>query len=419
MESLLNPKSIAVVGASRHINKAGRIVFYNLIKTFKGRVYGVNIKGGNVLGRKLYRSLHDLPETPDLVVVATPAPTVPGILREAERLGSKAAIVLSGGFGEVGRIDLDEALMDISIPILGPNCVGLYTPYMNATFLSPDRMVFPRDGDTVIISQSGAILATLLDEMARENIGVRAAISLGNKLKLDEVDFLEYFSKDPHTDTIILYLEGVQRGRELYSTIKNSGKRVIVIKGGRTTRGTKATKTHTEAVVNDYSIFEGAMEQAGAFVVATPQQALNLLAFRSVKRNCLFIVTNGGGYGVLASDLAEEYGIKLCGWNRKIDLPQHMVQSNPFDITGTGTPEDLRKILENLENCIVLVIIIPQTPAVDPSFVRVLAESKNPVVAVVPGGKYAEALREMLKREGVAAFSSLRDAFDVIRFYVE
>jgi len=419
LEPLFNPKSIAVVGASRHMNKAGRIVFYNLLKTFRGQVYGVNIKGGEVLGRKLYRSLQELPEVPELVVVATPAPTVPEILREAERLGSKAAIVLSGGFGEVGRKDLDEKLMDISIPILGPNCVGLYTPYMNATFLSPDRMMFPPEGDTVIISQSGAILAALLDEMAQRGMGVRAAVSLGNKLKLDEVHFLHHFLNDPHTHTIILYIEGVKRGRELYEAIKNSGKRVIVIKGGRTAKGKKATKTHTEAVVNDYAVFEGAMEQAGALVAKTPQQALNLLAFRGARGRCFFIITNGGGYGVLASDLAEEEGIKLCEWRGRLDLPPHMVQSNPFDITGTGTPQDVAKVLGSLEGCVVLAILIPQTPAMDPSIVRVLAESRNPVVAVIPGGKYAEAMRSLLIREGIPAFASLEEALHVIKFYIQ
>jgi acyl-CoA synthetase (NDP forming) len=400
------------------MNKASRIAFYNLLKSFRGPVYGVNIKGGEILGRKLYKSLNDLPEVPDLVVVATPAPTVPDILKEAEKLGVGAAIVLSGGFGEVGRRDLDEKLLDISIPFLGPNCVGLYTPHMNATFLSPDRMLFPPEGSTVIISQSGAVLAALLDEMAARGMGVRAAISLGNKLKLDEVDFLRHFSRDPHTESVLLYLEGVQRGRELYEEIKRMGKKVVVIKGGRTTRGKKATKTHTEAVVNDYAVFEGAMEQAGAAVVKTPEQALNLLSFRGDKKRCLFILTNGGGYGVLASDLAEEHGIKLCEWNAKLELPPHVVQSNPFDITGTGTPEDIRKVLDSLQDCLVLAIIVPQTPTMDPSFIRVLSESKNPVVAVIPGGKYAEALRELLRREGVATFSSLREAMDVVRAFI-
>ena len=417
MNALFNPKSIAVVGASHHPEKAGHILFYNLLRSFRGNVYPVNIKGGEILGKKVYQHLSDLPEVPDLVVIAVPSPVVPSVLEEAGRLGVKAAVIVSGGFGEVGRKDLDEKVREIAmeyhISVVGPNCIGVYTPEMNATFLSPDRMDFPGRGGVSLLSQSGAVVAAILDIFSREGIGVSKVVSLGNKLLLDEVDFLEFLENDPSTDAIVLYLEGIARGRKLYETVKriSKSKPVIVLKGGKTKRGGKAASSHTEALLNDYEVFRGAMRQAGAIEVNNTKEMVDvLLALMQPlpKGRKMLILTNGGGFGVMATDFAELYGFELPDWGEPLDLPPHVVQSNPFDLTGDATPEWYEMVLQSASDYdLAVVIIAPQTPKIDLSIVRSLQQSPVPVYAYVPGWKYAQLIREKLIEAGIPAYESL------------
>ncbi len=417
MERLFKPSSVAVVGASHHPEKVGHVLLYNLLSSFPGKIYPVNVKGGEILGRKAYRSLSELPEVPDLVVVAVRAEFVPSIIEEATRLGVRNFVVVSGGFGEVGRKDLDERLRAVSFGtnLVGPNCIGIYTPRLNATFLSPDRMDFPGEGNVSVLSQSGAIIAAMLDIFAREDIGVSKVVSLGNKLVLDEVDFLDYLKGDEETDVIVLYLEGVKRGRELYERVREitPHKPVIVLKGGKTKRGTKAASSHTEAITGDYEVFRGALRQAGAIEVESLEELADvILALKQPvpRGKRLLIVTNGGGFGVLASDYAEKYGFSLPPWKKELDFPPHVVQSNPFDLTGDASPEDYRKVVENAEGYdLILSIVTPQTPTIDPSMARVLSSVDLPVYAFVPGWKYAEFLRDKLIDAGVPAYESLED----------
>ena len=419
VDALFNPRSVAVVGASHNPQKVGHILFYNLLQSFQGPVYPVNIKGGEILERKVYKSLRELPEVPDLVVIAVPAEAVPNVLSEAISIGVKAVVIISGGFGEVGRKDLDEELKKMAegsnIPIVGPNCVGIYTPHLNATFLSPDRMDFPGEGDVSVISQSGALIAAILDIFSREEIGVSKVVSLGNKLFLDETDILEYLSGDPSTGVIVLYLESVKRGRKFYEILRRTTRRkpVIVLKGGKTEGGMKAASSHTEALVGDYSVLRGALRQAGAIEVESLEEMADvILALKQPlpSGRKLLIATNGGGFGVMATDYALKYGFELPPWDKPLDFPPHVVQSNPFDLTGDASPEWYGKVLSNAENYdLALAIITPQTPRIDPSIARILKLSPIPVYAFVPGWRYAEYIREKLIEAGIPAYESLED----------
>ncbi|NPA86774.1 MAG: CoA-binding protein [Candidatus Diapherotrites archaeon] len=429
MEALFSPRSIAVVGASHNPQKVGHVLFYNLLRSFDGPVYPVNVKGGEILGKKVYKSLKELPEVPDLVFIAIPAPSVPTVMKEAVEMGVKAMVIISGGFGEVGNEELDEelkkALGGRDLPVLGPNCIGIYTPRFNGTFLSPERMDFPPRGSVSILSQSGAIIAAMLDVFAREDIGVSKVVSLGNKLFLDEVDFLKYLKGDPETDVVVLYLEDVKRGRALFEELREMSrhKPVIILKGGKTKSGMKAASSHTEAMLGDYDVFRGAMRQAGVIEVNSLEEMVDVIL--SLKQplprgNKLLIVTNGGGFGVLASDYAEEFGLELSPWKKELDLPPHVVQSNPFDLTGDARPEWYLEVLRRSEDYdAALVIITPQLATVDPSIARLLSLSPIPVYAFVPGWKYGEYLREKLIEAGIPAYESLRDAMRTIAKLVD
>ena len=425
MKKLFHPRTVAVVGASHHWRKVGHVVFYNLLSSFKGRVYPVNIKGGTILGHRAYKSLRELPERPDLVIIVVPSEAVPSVLREAVEVGASATVIISGGFGEVGRKDLDEAVIHsvqgTNLPMVGPNCVGIYTPWMNATFLSPDHMDFPPEGSVSVLSQSGAIIAAMLDIFARERVGVSKVVSLGNKLLLDEVDYLDYLEKDPETDVIVLYLEGVKRGRELFERIRSISKRkpVIILKGGKTKRGGKAASSHTEAIVGDYSVFRGAMRQAGAIEVNNLKELTNtILGLKQPipKGRNLLILTNGGGFGVIASDYASAYGFNLPEWKGKLNLPPHIVQSNPFDLTGDATPEWYAEVIDHIppDYDLLLAIITPQIATMDPSIGRVLKRSPIPVYAFVPGWKYADYIVENLVKNDIPTYRSIEESISVM-----
>ncbi len=429
VDYLFKPRSVAVVGASHSPEKVGHITFYNLLQSFDGPVYPINIKGGEILGKKAYKSLEELPEPPDLVVIAIPAPKVPEVVKEAVSIGTRAIVILSGGFGEIGRKDLDEALKRAlegrEIPVIGPNCIGVYSPHLNATFLSPDRMDFPKEGGVSILSQSGALIAAILDVFARENIGVSKVVSLGNKLFLDEVDLLEYLSNDPGTDIIVLYLESVKRGRKFYEVLRRTTRKkpVIVLKGGKTRTGMRAATSHTEALVGDYEVLHGALRQAGAIEVNTLEEMADvILALKQPlpRGKKLLIVTNGGGFGVLATDYATEFGFELPPWKNPLDLPPHIVQSNPFDLTGDATPEWYEKVVSSAVNYdLILAIITPQTPKIDPSIARLLKNSPVPIYAFVPGWKYAEYIREKLIEAGIPAYESLEDVIKAMAKVVD
>ncbi len=418
LNHIFSPSSIAVVGASRKPFKVGNIVFYNLLQTFKGRLYGINKNGGTVYGRKLYRSLSELPEVPDLVVVAVPSEDAVSVMEEADRLGVKGGIILSGGFGEAGRSDLDEGLKGISIPFIGPNCIGVYSPSMNATFIPPERTDLPGSGNTAIISQSGGILVEMLDMFSMLGEGVELAVSLGNKLKVDEVDVLDYVADRDDIRNVVLYLEGVERGRELYNLIDQlRDKRIIIVKGGRTEKGSRQARSHTEAAYNPYKLFKDVLEHAGAIIVDSIREAVftvHALRQGDISGNNVLVVTNGGGFGVLAADYSEREGFKLPPYEKPVDLPERVITNNPVDLTGDADASLFHRVLSNLSGYdAVFVLLTVQVPNMDPDIIRVVASVDRPVYVYVPGYRYAGYIASMLRRFNVPVFDDLSLMFRV------
>ncbi len=415
MEYLFNPRTIGVIGVSHNPRKVGRVIFRNLIHSFPGNVYGINKKGGEVEGRKLYTSIEELPELPDLVVVAIPAEPAVEEIERCYSVGIRNFILISGGFGESGREDLDERLKRLDINLIGPNCIGVYKPSMNATFLSKSRMDLPLEGDVGIISQSGAMLASMLDILSGKR-GVSLAVSLGNKLIIDEVDVLAYMERDPSINVILLYLEDTRRGRELFNVLRRitPSKPVLILKGGKTETGRRAASTHTEAMMGSYDVFKGMLKQAGAIEVSSFEEMINvLLALEQPlpKGRRLLIITNGGGYGVIASDMAERMGFELPPYRKRLNLPERVSLGNPVDLTGDAPPEWFEEVINNAEGYHqILVILTPQLEGVDPTLVEVLRESPLPLYTFIPGGRYASYLRETMIKNGIPSFYSVEDA---------
>jgi acetyltransferase len=356
LQPLLAPRGVALVGASEREGSLGRLVYRNLVEAKpRGPLYAVNPKHPAIFGRKAYARLADLPEKPELAVIVTPAPSVPGIVREAGAAGVRAAAVLSSGFGETGTAgrklqdELAAAGREAAVRILGPNCLGLMRPDvgLNATFARGNAL----EGHLALVSQSGAICGAILDWASRAGIGFSSVVSLGGAADVDFGEVLDYLVSDPATEAILMYVEGVRDARRFVSAVRAASrvKPVIALKVGRYQSGSKAASSHTGALVGADPVFEAALRRAGAVRVRTYTQlfaAARALAsgLRPVGER-LAIVTNGGGPGVVAADSATENGIALAQLSPQTievlnaRLPAQWSHGNPIDIVGDAPPE--------------------------------------------------------------------------------
>lgn len=356
LSRLLAPCSVAIVGATERPGALGRYVFENMrAAPFQGNLYPVNPRHGSVLGEKCYGSVASLPEVPDLIVIATPANTVTDLIHDAGVAGVRNAVVLSGGFAEIGeegrlRAKLVKAeLARYNMRMIGPNGVGIMRPSvgLNATFASAPA----RAGSLALISQSGAVCTAILDWAATTEIGFSSVISLGGAIDLDFGELLDYLVHDRETRSILLYVEGVRDARGFTSALRAAArvKPVIVFKSGRHAAGTQAVTSHTGALAGSDAVFDAVLARAGAVRVKSSLQlfaAARILATgKRPAGNRLAIVTNGGGPGVVAADCVIDNQLELATLARatveklNATLPVHWSHANPMDIIGDATPQ--------------------------------------------------------------------------------
>jgi len=372
LDAIFKPRSVAVIGASPKPRSIGNVIIENLLYSYKGRVYPVNPKYDEIMGLKTYPSILDVPETPDLAVVTIRAERAVKAVEEAGRKGVRAVIVVAGGFAEAGPegAKLERELVSIvrkyGMRLVGPNCIGVYDAEsgVDTFFLPRDRMRRPPKGPIAVVSQSGAFLSTFMDFIATENVGVTRAINFGNKADVDEIDVLAYFSKDKNIKTIMMYLEDVKPGKgqlfmkELLEAREKRGIHTVILKGGRTTTGARAAKSHTAALAGDYQVFSSAIRQAGAVEVYNVYEfvdAANALAkLGPAKGNRVIVITNAGGPGVLSSDLLSQAGLKLPSIPENVKrvlremFPPRVALGNPIDLTGDASDDDYARVLDVL-----------------------------------------------------------------------
>lgn len=435
------PRSVAVLGASIVEGTVGRAIMVNLVREFKGLIYPVNPKYDEVLGLKTYKSCRDLPEAPDLIVVAVPAKIVPQVLDECGGRGTKAAVVISAGFKEVGEEGekLERMLVTVArerrVRVIGPNCLGVYDAHsrLNTIFNPPDRQKMPPPGNVAFLSQSGALGAAILDWLAEYNIGMSKFVSYGNAADVKEWELLEYLVEDPETKVIMMYIEGVEDGRNLLKAVRKAtvaGKPVVVLKAGKSEKGIRAVSSHTGSLAGLYKVYEAGLTQNGAlvvneldeFILAT--KALSWLPAPHGDR--VAIVTNGGGAGVLTTDAVELLGLRLAELSEETKrylrgkLPPAASLNNPVDILGDAPPERYEVATEAVmkdENVdLVIVIGIMQSPAFKPlevleSMKKLLKEYKKPTVFVAPGGEYTvNNLKKIESEAKIPTFKSPEEA---------
>ena len=354
LDSLFLPKSVAVIGASERAGSVGRSVLWNLLSSpFGGTVFPVNSKRSNVLGIKAYPSVTALPEKVDLVVITTPADTVPDLIAEAVELGIPSGIVISAGFKEAGAHgkELERRIAQTirgKMRLIGPNCLGVMNPIcgLNATFAHS----VARPGNVAFISQSGALCTAVLDWSLQENVGFSGFVSIGSMLDVNWGDLIDYFGNDPRTHSIVIYMESIGDARAFLSAAREVSltKPVIVIKAGRTAAAAKAAASHTGALTGSDEVLNAAFRRSGVLRVDSIADIFfmsDVLAKQPRPRgNRLCILTNAGGPGVLATDALVAGGGELAELSaetmKAFDdfLPAQWSHNNPVDILGDAEP---------------------------------------------------------------------------------
>jgi acyl-CoA synthetase (NDP forming) len=362
---LFYPKSIAFVGASAKIGKWGHLLFTNVAAgQYQGEIYLVNPQGGDIAGKKVFKSVTDVPDPIDLAVVTVPAEKVLSLIPEFEKKAIKNVLLISSGFGEVGvegkalEYELVEKARAAGILIFGPNTMGICNPYIS--LYCTGTHVRPKAGSTVLVTQSGNLGTQLLAFAAKEDIGIRAFGGSGNEAMITIEDALDGFEIDELTKTVVLYIESIKNGRRFFESAKRVGKikPVIILKGGRTSAGANAAASHTGAMASDVKVFMAACRQAGVILAESSMDLLDLsAAFSSLplpKGNRVGLLTLGGGWGVVASDLCVENGMDVPKLSGEVIsrinklLPPFWSHANPIDVVGDMNPETYMKILEEL-----------------------------------------------------------------------
>ncbi len=437
---LIRPDSIAVVGASRHPGKIGYQIVKNLLEGGfpRERIYPVNPYASEILGLKCYRSLSEIPESVDLVVVAVPAPVVPDVLEEAGKVGAKAVAVITSGFKEVGNVELENRLVEISrkygMRLLGPNIVGVCDAVkgVNASFCQTS----PKPGSIAFITQSGALGIALIGWTKLMGIGLSDLVSLGNKADVDEVDLLELFAEDPHTKVITAYLEGISDGRRFMEVARRTArlKPVVILKAGRGSRTAGAIKSHTGSLAGSFAAYEAAFKQCGVLLakdfIELFDWALALATSPLPEGDGVVILTNGGGAGIMATDAAEQLGLRL------MDIPPDLAEKlrshmppfgsvfNPVDLTGMADAESYYGALKDLlldRRVHSVIVLYCHTAITNPediggAILKALRDTgaRKPVIVSFIGGEEVERACSELAENGVPCYESPEKAVSAL-----
>ena len=396
LKKILNPKTVAIIGASPHEGKVGHTLMEKLSK-FQGKIIPVNPKHREILGKRTYHSLQEYSDKIDLAIIAIPAEAVKDSLKDCARKKIKNVIIISAGFSEVGKKELERELLQIArqnkINLLGPNCFGIANPRINldTTFANNST----EKGDIAFISQSGALWSYLAD-LKLLNQGFSGFISLGNMADLEFSDFIEYFNKDKNTKKIILYMEKLKYGKRFIKACRKSKKEIVVVKAGASEKGNQAVISHTGSLATDFKIYKGAFKQANVKLTNSLSEAVGLKTeFPKLPKAKTAIITNAGGAGALITDYLAE---------------QKINPEAPIDILGTATPEDYKKTLKKLKVYKAIVVILtPQTMSNPEKTAKVLAESKQKkkIIAFFLGDKSISKAKNILKRAGIPCYTKI------------
>ena len=434
LDVFFNPKSIALVGATDRRNSVGLALVKNVFSTSKRRnIYLINPFRKRVLGKKTYPSILNVASSIDLVVIAVPSKLVPQIIDECIQKKVKGVIIISAGFAELGREgirvqnDIAQKLKKARIPLIGPNCLGIISlsNKLNASFAPAT----PPRGNIAFISQSGAVIDSVIDSSLGESYGFSHIISCGNEAGLTLNDFLEFLENDRATKVIIIYVEEIKEGREFIKIAQRITKKkpIIVLKAGKTKAGQRAVQSHTGSLAGEEEVYSAAFLQSGVIEVSSLEEMFDLakaLAWQPRIKNNIAVITNGGGCGVLAVDYCEERGIHLSRIYQKtlkrIDQSHLMnpaySRKNPLDIIGDALSSRYEVAIENIlrqkdiEGLIVIQTFQLMTETEKDAKVIISAHKKFPFKAIVCaflGGKMTQPGINLLEKHHIPNYSDV------------
>ena len=436
LKSIFYPSSIAIIGASTKVGSVGNDVVKNLsTQGYKGKLYPVNPKADEIYGLKCYADIEAVDGNVDLAVFAIPAAFIPAEIEKAAKKGVKGAIVISAGFKEIGKIELENELVAAcrkhDIALIGPNCLGVINPEvkMNASFAS----FMPEAGSVAFISQSGALCTAVLDYAIKLGIGFSKFMSIGNKAMLDEGALFEYLMNDEKTKLIAMYVEdlkNVEKFREMSLKLckGKTPKPIIVLKSGRTSAGASASASHTGALAGNDTAYEALFRQSGIIRSKTVSEMFTLIqTFLNnpvPKGDRVAIITNAGGPGVLSTDTAVENGLVMAkldpvtAENMKKELPPAASVSNPIDILGDAKADRYKLAIEktvadpNVDS--VIVILTPQSMTEVEQTANIIIEARRnsdkPIIASFMGEESVLKGISTMNQNGVAAINFPEEA---------
>jgi len=438
LTALFEPGSVAIVGASETAGKVGTVLLSNMLAAgYRGALFAVNPKYRSVLGVPCYDSVGALPRRVDLAVVATPAPTVPGVIGECGRAGVRAAVVITAGFSETGPegSKLERALLENarrhSVRLIGPNCLGILRPGLglNAAFARGTAL----PGSIGLVSQSGAVCAAMLDWAVPNGIGFSSVVSLGGSIDIDFGETIDYLASDSQTEHILLYIEGIRDARRFLSSLRAAArvKPIIVMKVGRHPAGSRAAVSHTGAIVGTDDVFDAAVRRAGVVRVASIGQLVaagQALASRlRPQGDRLAVITNGGGPGVMAADRAADLGLALAALSPdtvaalRRALPPNWSQGNPIDLIGDADSQRYRAAVsacladEGVDG--ILAILSPQAMTDAEETARAVAEvargASKPLIACWMGEASVAGAWKLLQRASIPVFRTPNPAVEM------
>jgi acetyltransferase len=418
LEAVFKPKSVAVIGASTAPGKLGHDILANLKNGgFEGPLYPINPKAEEILGLKVFKSIADTPEAPELAVVVIPARAVAPTLEQCAARGVKAAIVITGGFAEAGpdgerlQDELARVVRKTGIRVVGPNCQGVNMPYHQMCASWP---LITTRGRIAFASQSGTVGAAFLDLAAAELLGVSGFVSLGNRVDVDEAEVISYFNADPHTRVIALYLEGVKRASYFLDALREATKPVVILKAGRTTQGSKAAESHTKSMAGTDAVYEALFRKYRVHRADTLEELFDfakaLAYLPKPKGRRLMITTSSGGAAILALDEAERRGLTAPEPNPILQerlremLPAHCGVGNPVDLTGDAisAPELYQKVMDKTRDDYDTQVVIFGDPI--PGASQQVTPGAAELVVFLGGAEVERQERQLLYQAGIPVF---------------
>lgn len=431
MDAFFHPQTAVVIGASNTKGTVGYTIFQNMKKAEIKKAIPVNPRHKTVQGKKSYASITEVDEHIDLAVIAVPSKAVPQALEECMAKKTKAAIIISAGFSEVGERKNTQKIGELirknpGTLVMGPNCVGVLNAHngVDTTFFERTRSTEPKKGTLAFISQSGALGSMILDWVGTQRIGVSKFASYGNAMGVDEADLIEYFGNDRETKVITVYIEGAKHGRKFYTVAKKVSRKkpIIVLKGGKHEQTRAAAASHTGSLAGASKVYEAVFSQAG---IIQADDLLDLFSMAKLmeqeplpKGKRVQIITNGGGFGIIAADQVIAGGLGLAKLSRKTvrklktRMPRAII-SNPIDLLGDADHKmydaAIRACMDDKNVDIIVTLFLFTLPTLDAGKLALVKKPKTritkPVIAIAVGSEYTKKYLKKIEKAGFTTFN--------------